>query len=66
VSSIKESHLLSEAIYDGVLEKHPWITLLKYLEEYFQLTSATMVIRCWIAANTDPSFALNFGPCSFG
>lgn len=45
MTSIKEPHPLSEVIYEGVLEKPPWITLLKYLEQYFQQTSATLVIR---------------------
>ncbi len=45
MSSIREAHPLSEAIYEGVLEKPPWKTLLKCLEEYLQVTSATLVLR---------------------
>jgi DNA-binding CsgD family transcriptional regulator len=32
-------------IYEGVLEKPPWKTLLKYLENYMQVPSATLVLR---------------------
>ena len=36
------AHPLSQAIYEGVLEKPPWKTLLKYLEDYMQVPSATL------------------------
>jgi DNA-binding CsgD family transcriptional regulator len=39
------AHPLSQAIYEGVLEKPPWKTLLKYLEDYMQVPSATLVLR---------------------
>lgn len=39
------SHPLSQAIYEGVLEQPPWKTLLKSLEEYMQVASATLVLR---------------------
>jgi DNA-binding CsgD family transcriptional regulator len=45
VSEFPVAHPLSQAIYEGVLEKPPWKTLLKYLEEYMQVPSATMVMR---------------------
>ena len=32
-------------IYEGVLERPPWKTLLKYLENYMQVPSATLVLR---------------------
>lgn len=45
MSEFPVAHPLSQAIYEGVLEKPPWKTLLKYLEEYMQVPSATMVMR---------------------
>jgi DNA-binding CsgD family transcriptional regulator len=45
VSEIRAAHPLSQVIYEGVLEKPPWKTLLKYLEDYMQVPSATMVMR---------------------
>jgi DNA-binding CsgD family transcriptional regulator len=45
VSKVQVAHPLSQAIYEGVLEKPPWKTLLKYLEDYMQVPSATMVMR---------------------
>ena len=45
MSEIPVAHPLSQAIYEGVLEKPPWKTLLKYLEDYMQVPSATMVMR---------------------
>jgi len=45
LSDIRIAHPLSQAIYEGVLEKPPWKTLLKYLEDYMQVPSATMVMR---------------------
>lgn len=38
-------HPLSQAIYEGVLESPPWKTLLKALESYMQVSSATIVLR---------------------
>ena len=43
MSEIRVAHPLSQAIYEGVLEKPPWKTLLKYLENYMQVPSATLV-----------------------
>jgi DNA-binding CsgD family transcriptional regulator len=45
LSDIPEAHPLSQLIYEGVLEKPPWKTLLKYLENYMQVASATLVLR---------------------
>ena len=45
VPEIPVAHPLSQAVYEGVLEKPPWKTLLKYLEEYMQVPSATLVMR---------------------
>ena len=45
MSDIRVAHPLSQAIYEGVLEKPPWKTLLKYLEDYMQVPSATLVMR---------------------
>jgi DNA-binding CsgD family transcriptional regulator len=45
VPEIPAAHPLSQAIYEGVLEKPPWKTLLKYLEDYMQVPSATLVMR---------------------
>ena len=45
MSEIRVAHPLSQAIYEGVLEKPPWKTLLKYLEDFMQVPSATMVMR---------------------
>ena len=45
MSEITVAHPLSQAIYEGVLEKPPWKTLLKYLENYMQVPSATLVLR---------------------
>lgn len=39
------AHPLSQAIYEGVLETPPWKTLLKELESYMHVSSATMVLR---------------------
>lgn len=39
------SHPLSQAVYEGVLERPPWKTLLKDLETYMQASSATLVLR---------------------
>ena len=40
-----QSHPLSEAIYEGVLETPPWTSLLKLLEPYVSTKSASLVIR---------------------
>lgn len=40
-----QSHPLSEAIYEGVLETPPWGCLLKLLEDYLSTKSASLVIR---------------------
>ena len=45
MAEIQVAHPLSQAIYEGVLEKPPWKTLLKYLEDYMQVPSATLVLR---------------------
>lgn len=45
MSEIQVAHPLSQVIYEGVLEKPPWKTLLKYLEDYMQVPSATLVLR---------------------
>jgi DNA-binding CsgD family transcriptional regulator len=45
VSEIQVAHPLGQAIYEGVLEKPPWKTLLKALENYMQVPSATLVLR---------------------
>ncbi|MFK7731153.1 MAG: hypothetical protein AB8B48_05980, partial [Pseudomonadales bacterium] len=45
MSVIEMAHPLSQVIYEGVLEKPPWKTLLKSLEEYMQVSSATLVLR---------------------
>ncbi len=45
MSESQAAHPLSQAIYEGVLEKPPWKTLLKYLEDYMQVPSATIVVR---------------------
>lgn len=45
VSKIPVAHPLSQAVYEGVLEKPPWKSLLKYLEDYMQVASATLVLR---------------------
>lgn len=45
MSDIPVAHPLSQAIYEGVLEKPPWKTLLKTLEDYMQVPSATLVLR---------------------
>lgn len=45
MSKIRVAHPLSQVIYEGVLEKPPWKSLLKYLEDYMQVTSATLVLR---------------------
>ncbi len=45
MSENRVAHPLSQAIYEGVLEKPPWKTLLKDLEGYMQVPSATLVLR---------------------
>jgi DNA-binding CsgD family transcriptional regulator len=40
-----QSHPLSEAIYEGVLETPPWHSLLRLLEDYITTKSASIVIR---------------------
>jgi DNA-binding CsgD family transcriptional regulator len=45
VTEIPASHPLSQVIYEGVLENPPWKTLLKTLESYMQVPSATLVLR---------------------
>ena len=45
MSEIRVAHPLSQAIYEGVLEKPPWKSLLKYLEDYMQVASAALVLR---------------------
>jgi DNA-binding CsgD family transcriptional regulator len=40
-----QSHPLSEAIYEGVLETPPWHSLLRLLEDYLSTKSASLVIR---------------------
>lgn len=45
MADIRAAHPLSQAIYEGVLEKPPWKTLQKYLESYMQVPSATLVLR---------------------
>ena len=45
MSEVRAAHPLSQAIYEGVLERPPWKTLLKCLEDYMRVPSATMVIR---------------------
>jgi DNA-binding CsgD family transcriptional regulator len=45
VSNFPIAHPLSQAIYEGVLENPPWKSLLKYLEDYMQVASATLVLR---------------------
>lgn len=45
MSENQVAHPLSQAIYEGVLEKPPWKTLLKCLEDYMQVPSATLVLR---------------------
>lgn len=50
------SHPLSQVIYEGVLEKPPWKSLLKDLEEYMQVASATLVLRR--PKETDPGLAV--------
>ncbi len=45
MSDTPEVHPLSQLIYEGVLEQPPWKTLLKHLEAYMQVHSATLVIR---------------------
>ncbi|MFK8049782.1 MAG: helix-turn-helix transcriptional regulator [Halioglobus sp.] len=45
MSDVRVAHPLSQAIYEGVLEKPPWKTLLKTLENYMQVPSATLVLR---------------------
>lgn len=45
MSEVRVAHPLSQVIYEGVLEKPPWKTLLKYLENYMQVPSATLVLR---------------------
>ncbi|MFT4823345.1 MAG: DNA-binding CsgD family transcriptional regulator [Halioglobus sp.] len=45
MSDIPEAHPLSQLIYEGVLERPPWKRLLKHLEAYLQVHSATLVMR---------------------
>lgn len=45
MSEIPVAHPLSQVIYEGVLEKPPWKTLLQYLEGYMNVSSATLVLR---------------------
>lgn len=45
MSEIQAAHPMSQAIYEGVLEKPPWKTLLKAFEGYMQVPSATLVLR---------------------
>ena len=45
MSEILSAHPLSQAIYEGVLESPPWKTLLKDLETYMHVSSATMMLR---------------------
>ncbi|MFT7526732.1 MAG: DNA-binding CsgD family transcriptional regulator [Arenicella sp.] len=45
VTESQAAHPLSQAIYEGVLESPPWATLLKALESYMQVPSATIVLR---------------------
>jgi DNA-binding CsgD family transcriptional regulator len=45
LSDIPEAHPLSQLIYEGVLERPPWKRLLKHLEAYLQVHSATLVMR---------------------
>lgn len=45
LSEIPSAHPLSQVIYEGVLENPPWKTLLKTLESYMQVPSATLVLR---------------------
>lgn len=42
---VQVAHPLSQVIYEGVLEKPPWKTLLKTLEDYMHVPSATLVLR---------------------
>ena len=44
-NKLVQSHPLSEAIYEGVLETPPWTSLLKLLESYITTKSASIVIR---------------------
>ncbi|MDA9984139.1 hypothetical protein N9E29_03445 [Porticoccaceae bacterium] len=44
-NKLVQSHPLSEAIYEGVLETPPWTSLLKLLEQYVSTKSASLVIR---------------------
>ena len=44
-NKLVQSHPLSEAIYEGVLETPPWHSLLKLLEQYVSTKSASLVIR---------------------
>ena len=44
-NKLVQSHPLSEAIYEGVLETPPWHSLLKLLEQYVTTKSASLVIR---------------------
>jgi len=45
INELVQSHPLSEAIYEGVLETPPWHSLLKLLEDYVSTKSASLVIR---------------------
>lgn len=56
MSEAPVSHPLSQAVYEGVLEIPPWKTLLKSLEAYMQVPSATLVLRRPRVA--DPGFTV--------
>lgn len=45
MAEIPVAHPLSQVIYEGVLEKPPWKSLLKQLEIYMDVPSATLVLR---------------------
>lgn len=45
MAKIPAAHPLSQIIYEGVLEMPPWKTLLKCLEDFMQVPSATLVLR---------------------
>lgn len=45
MANIPLAHPLGQVIYEGILEKPPWKTLLKCLEDYMQVPSATLVLR---------------------
>lgn|GEM_PF-2071140 len=45
MAKIPAAHPLSQIIYEGVLEMPPWKTLLKCLEDFMQVPSATLILR---------------------